>query len=834
MQVKGVRSSVESAIAIKQSNAEISDSIVAEDIGKLPDNSVAAALQRVTGVQVARAGGEVGQVLVRGLPNVITTLDGRNVFTTVGRDMELADVPAELLRSVEVYKTTGAQFQEGGIAGVVDVHLRRPFDFDQDSTIAGSVSALRGDQSGKTVPNGSLTISQRRDTAMGRMGWMGSVSYQRRPYQESNTLYGTYDAKPNPLDPAQQIYEPYSAGGLMARGDRKRKSANFSFQWAPSENSEVYFDTLYIGYDNRPQVNYWLPFPGLATPENTESVGLRPGSDVLAGLVARDMRTLSSTQAHKNASDTYQAALVGRWSGERMRASSELAYTYTTAENRSFTLDMNTQAPRLNMRSAGGAADVWITQADGSAYDITAPGNWELSQYYDSWNAQKGEEWAWRADATFDLELGPLRSVDVGARASRRTATNHSGDTGARDNPSGAPIYLSDVPGLASVTPGNMLDGARAFTSDRWASANQDFLLQQSIQVRTSMGQPPGPPDENPDLFFDDREDSYAIYAQVNYGFSLGSIPVDGRVGARATRLDSQLQGSQSLDGVLSPVSIDRRIDKVLPNYSANLSLHENLMLRLAGSTTITRPEFADLNPQLALYQSTESLPARGNGGNPQLRPVESRNADVSLEWYFRPGSLLSVAGFHRKIDGYIQNYAADESIDGIVYSISRPRNTGEGSLKGVEVGYTQFYDFLPGWWSGFGSQLNYTYLSAEADSPEGIGQPLTNVSKNSYNAILMYEYARFSARVAYNWRGDYVVSFNSSGDQPEQISQGREKWLDAAFNYELNKHVTLFAEATNLLGTTTNNYFGQRHGDFPREIASPERTYTLGFRFRL
>lgn len=106
VQVRGVRSSVESAISTKQAHKEISDSIVAEDIGKLPDNSVAAALQRVTGVQVARAGGEVGQVLVRGLPNVITTLDGRNVFTTVGRDMELADVPAELLRSVDVYKTT--------------------------------------------------------------------------------------------------------------------------------------------------------------------------------------------------------------------------------------------------------------------------------------------------------------------------------------------------------------------------------------------------------------------------------------------------------------------------------------------------------------------------------------------------------------------------------------------------------------------------------------------------------------------------------------------------------------------------------------------------------
>lgn len=833
VQVRGVRSSVESAISTKQAHKEISDSIVAEDIGKLPDNSVAAALQRVTGVQVARAGGEVGQVLVRGLPNVITTLDGRNVFTTVGRDMELADVPAELLRSVDVYKTTGAQFQEGGIAGVVDVHLRRPFDFDDDSTIAGSVSALRGDQAEKTVPNGSLTMSQRWETGVGRMGVMGSVAYQRRPYQESNTLYGTYDLKPNPLEPAQQLYVPYSAGGLMARGDRKRKSANLSFQWAPSDNSEIYVDTLYIGYDNRPQVNYWLPFPGLANAENTESVSVRPGSNVLDGLVARDLQTLSSTQAHKNASDTYQAALGGRWSGDRVKLSTELAYTYSDAKNRAFTLDMDTRAPLLHMRSGGGAADTWITQRDGSAYDITAPGNWVLRQYYDSWNRQRGEEWAWRGDASFDLDAGPLTSLEVGARASRRTATNHSGDTGARDNITGAPILLSDVPGLASVTPGNMLDGARAFTSDRWASANQDVLLQQSARLRTLMGQSPEAPLENPALFFDDREDNYAVYAQLNYGFSLGPVPVDGRIGARATRLDSSLEGSQSLDGVLSPVSIDRRIDKVLPNYSANFTLHENLILRLAGSTTITRPEFADLNPQLALYQSTESLPARGNGGNPQLRPVESRNADLSLEWYFRPGSLLSLAGFHRDIEGYIQNYAADEVIDGITYSISRPRNTGQGSLKGVEVGYTQFYDFLPGWLSGFGTQLNYTYISAEADSPEGISQPLTNVSKNAYNAILMYEYARFSARVAYNWRGDYAVSFNSSGDQPEQINQGREKWLDVAFNYELSERLTVFAEATNLLGTTTDNYFGQR-GGFPREVASPERTYSLGLRFRL
>ena len=832
VQVRGVRGSAIGAVDAKQSKAEISDSVVAEDIGKLPDNSVAAALQRVTGVQVARGGAEVGTVLVRGLPDVVTTFDGRNVFTASGRGIALQDIPADLLQSVDVYKTGSAKFIEGGIGGTIDVHLRKPFDLDKDTTLAGSISAVQGDQADETKPNGSLTAAHNWDSGHGRMGVLGSVSLQQRPYQESNSFHGTYDRVANPADPAQEIFVPYNAGGLVARNTHKRRSANFTFQWAPTDNSEVYLDTFYVNYEGRNNVNYWMPFPGLVNAGNVQSVSLRPGTDVMDGFVARDLYTLSSTQAHKQTSDTFQAALGGKWNNDSVTLSTELAYTWSTNTHRAMTLDMGMDAPLMHMQDAGGVPDTWATQADGSPYDVTNPANWYLSQYYDSWDEQKGEEWAWRGDSTFAFEAGPFSSLDAGVRVSRRTASNHGGGPGAMDNVTGRRVYANEVPGLADVSPGGMLDGARAFSTDRWAVANAAYLLQQTEQVRQVMGQSPEAPAELASLLFDTREDNYAAYVQLNWGTTLGSIPVDGRIGVRATRLESQLAGTRTVDGVDRASQINTTQTKYLPNASANFSLREDLILRLSGSETIARPNFADLNPQLSLFESTDSLPARGSGGNPDLQAVESKNLDVSLEWYFKPGSLLSVAGFHRKLDGYVQSYADDETIGGTTYSITRPRNTGEGTLKGFEVGYSQFYDFLPGWLSGFGTQLNYTRISAEAESPTGQMQPLTNVSKHAFNAVLMYQYDRFSARLAWNRRTDYATSFNSSGDQPSEIRQGDEDWLDVALNYDINDHITVFAEATNLLGGSTRNYFGSPQ--FPRDFASPERTYTVGARFRL
>lgn len=119
--ITGVRASVKSAEDIKKNSDQLADAIVAEDIGKLPDNNVIEALQHVTGIQIARNTAETNQLLIRGLPDIATTLNGRDIFTSFGRYITLQDIPAELLSRVDVEKSPRADDIEGGIAGHVFV-----------------------------------------------------------------------------------------------------------------------------------------------------------------------------------------------------------------------------------------------------------------------------------------------------------------------------------------------------------------------------------------------------------------------------------------------------------------------------------------------------------------------------------------------------------------------------------------------------------------------------------------------------------------------------------------------------------------------------------------
>jgi iron complex outermembrane receptor protein len=124
--ITGARASAETAQAIKKNSDQVVDSIVAEDIGKFPDKNVAELLGRVTGVQIQRGNGEAGTVIVRGLGGIVTLLNGREFFSDSGRSLYLADVPATMLKRIDVYKTQEASLPEGGTAGVIDVRTNRP------------------------------------------------------------------------------------------------------------------------------------------------------------------------------------------------------------------------------------------------------------------------------------------------------------------------------------------------------------------------------------------------------------------------------------------------------------------------------------------------------------------------------------------------------------------------------------------------------------------------------------------------------------------------------------------------------------------------------------
>src|SRR6202044_2414799 len=176
--VTGIRLSLKSALDQKKNSDQVVDSIVSEDIGKLPDNNVIEALQHVTGVQISRNAAEANMLLIRGLPDIATTLNGRDIFTSFGRYITLQDVPAELLSRVDVEKSPRADDIEGGIAGLIDVRLHRPFDFDGFEA-AGTAMGTYSTRTKDTDPPASLLLSNRWNTSAGEFGLLGDVSFSK-------------------------------------------------------------------------------------------------------------------------------------------------------------------------------------------------------------------------------------------------------------------------------------------------------------------------------------------------------------------------------------------------------------------------------------------------------------------------------------------------------------------------------------------------------------------------------------------------------------------------------------------------------------------------------
>jgi TonB-dependent receptor len=851
--VRGVRSSVESAQRVKRESLQVVDSIVAEDIGKLPDNSVAEALSRVTGVQINRLRADASATLVRGLPNVVTTLNGREIFTTTGRGIALADIPADLLQKVEVRKSNLPENLSGGIAGGIDVQLRRPLDF-ADSAAAVTLRGIYSDQAEEFSPVASALFSNRWDVGDGTFGALVGMSYQDVHYSEQNTFNGTYDRIANPSAPGQTILRPFVIGGIVTVGDHARTSFNTSLQWQPNEKTEFTFDAFLAKYDEDYALNFWIPLPCCGGPL---AATVKPDSDVAATLRIENGFTLTSNQAFKRESNTRQFALGGKVDfSDKLQWRSSLAYTKSFAHNRGVILDTAFIAPRTDFNFfLGGASDAVITNADGSPFDVTDSSHYWMEQLFDQREDQDGNELSLTSDLNVAMD-GFFSSFDTGIQLSRRKAKSNAANGGGVNRNANAPegvdnlIFVDDVEeltgvgGIQDVSPKGMLDGDRNVQTDQWFIANREFLLNHTDVIRDLFFLPTSAPANDPTRFFDDEEKTNAIYAQFKFDSELGSLPFDGVFGARYVRTESTLDGFLRTDvggePVITPLTLDKTDSDLLPSFNGRLKFTDDLHLRLALFKTITRPNFADLNPATTLTAPGPTLPGQGSGGNPFLENVEAKSADLSLEWYFAEGSLFSTTLFYRDIKGYIQIFSSEETFNGQVFQVSRPQSSGSGDMKGAEFAYTQFFDQLPGIWSGLGAQINYTMIDAKADTVAGDDQDLVNVSDSSYNIILMYENDLVSSRLAYNWRSDYVESYNQSGAQPRSVRVKPISTLDFSLGIDAGEHVTITFDAVNLLDRPLFNYFGGGSASsedarlYNRDMRSNDRFFSVGVRMRL
>lgn len=275
-----------------------------------------------------------------------------------------------------------------------------------------------------------------------------------------------------------------------------------------------------------------------------------------------------------------------------------------------------------------------------------------------------------------------------------------------------------------------------------------------------------------------------------------------------------------------------------MPGLNLRVHLTDNLQLRFAAAKNISRPNFTQLNPSLTISEpgaAQQDQIHTTNGGNPYLKPMKSDNLDATLEWYFSRTGSLTAAAFYKNIKNYIQTAVSYRDVtfdngNSYEYEVTSYNNVAKGKVKGFELAYQQFFDFLPGPLSGLGMQANFTYVDSQAPSPATSG-PVTNVplellSKYNYNIVGIYEKGGLSARVAYNWRSKYVVTTAGNGTGSLPVFNKPFGQLDASISYNVTPQFALALDGTNLTNTRRATYFGI--DSRPRDVVLNDRRISL------
>ncbi|GAA4004440.1 TonB-dependent receptor [Sphingomonas humi] len=885
--VTGLRRSLQSAQNIKRNSDQIVDAIVAEDIGKLPDIAVSDTAARIPGIQVERSGGEASNVLLRGLDEVYytTTYNGREIFTAETRSVALQDFPAGGISAIEAFKTSSANLVEPGLAGLVNVRSRRPFDFS-GTEVAGSVWAVYPRQSRDFQPNAQLLLSDRWQTGAGEVGALINFSYTRLHYQDSIRRHGFFIAD---LAGGRSPDWPEIRYG---EGDRWRPSINGALQWRPSPDLEFYAEGLWQGYRENVSDRMWAqPLWGGNTYSN---IVFDQGSNrIISGTVTTPYGCCGGNQtwgfqgATKRRTNTYQFAVGGRYDAGPLLITADVARTDSQ-------FDLRTESIDYEINRNNYSVD-WFTGRPGGSgptfqvrgLNFADPSIYNYRGLFEDYLTAKGDDWQARLDFTYEpAGLSFLKSLQWGVRFVDRNAGANAGDVYYNLRERGIPIsavpldYVLYDPAFRgdnnkpspitwlSPTFDSVWSNLRAL---RQFNFDQLFNFNIGLPARASLR---GPLDD-PGRTFRINEQTLAGYVQANTTFDLGGIGVEGNFGIRAVRTRDDITGTLFGTTGATPVAFKNDYTDFLPNALLKFRLTPQLQLRLAATQTRTRPSFGQLNPALALGAPPNcgSLPPGtecvrlASGGNPFLKPLDSNNYDASLEYYFTRTGFVSLAGFYRDMKGFIANraftFAQPDPTTGAPLRVTGPVNTNKATIKGVEAQIRTFLDFggMPSFLKSFGVEANATYIDAKANfllfqtpgvlnSGTTIKDRIPDVSKWTYNLVGMYEAGGLTARLAYNKRTGYPEGalVEDCESCPVFTRQGYGRGtsrLDWSSSYAFTPHLTFFFDWTNILSkpfksdivrvdySKRNNGVPTKTEIFPMVVRYEESVLSGGVRFR-
>jgi iron complex outermembrane receptor protein len=870
--VTGIRQSLSSAAERKRNAEIVMDSITQEDLGKFPDANVAESLQRIPGVSIDRSNGEGQFVTVRGLgPQFNTVLfNGRTLASATknangnyAREFSFDLLAAELISGADVYKTSQARMQDGGIGATINLHTARPLDLKGFKAVVTG-KANYEQSSGDTTPQAFGLVS---DTfADDKFGLLASVSYQKRTPSINSVNTDGYlpnvSVGPSNAPLFNNVYAPRNLNVNNALDRRTRLGETLVGQFRPTDELVLTVDGLYDQFksdsDNHSLGAWFEPsqYTAATIDQNRTVTSLTTNGN--ADMI--NQSTLRDTT-------TYEAGFNADW---KPQDSLHVVFDATTSRAK----DAGAGKSFFTVTGVPTTYSFAEAQGDGfpSVFGFT-PGALTNPALARTHLAQRaGSDVSDRVnEAKLDVEwkpnLGPFSAGRTGfSYTDRKLQTFSAGTLNVNCFYCGYPtltdptlLHNFTVDGLSSS--GNVPHTFLAYDPNAYLAflASPAALAARDVALNLAPGTSaadfatqsqghgydavPNPPD-----FVKERV--YAGYVEADFqGEVLDRswlLNVGGRYIHTSVTAHSQQRALVDLlpipndptlynavyqnNGQYVPVDKDSSYNSFLPDANLSVNLAPKVVARLAASKTLTRPELNDLRP-VTSYDVTRPASLESSGGNADLKPYKSTNYDVSLEWYPASTTTLSVAGFYKDIKDFIVTTIQNETVtianagnlpvggfitgpNEATFAAARPRNAGSADVRGVELNVVHTFDWLPGFLNGFGTQLNATFVStnrtfakltpAERFAVVGLG--------NSQNAVLFYEKYGLSARIAYNRREGFLSSI-SQGAGSEPLFVRTYGQFDASASYDLTKNVQLLVEGTNIFNEkyiTTGRYDNQ------------------------
>ncbi|MGN6279323.1 MAG: TonB-dependent receptor [Sphingomonas sp.] len=839
--VTGIRASLDSSARIKRNSTLIVDSVSAEDIGKLPDVSIADSLARLPGVTAQRLEGRDQRLSIRGLgPDFSTTLLNGREQVTVGdnRGVEFDQYPAEFFKNVNVYKSADASLIAAGIAGTVDLRMLRPLDTDKRVFAI----AARGEMNGidKLTPEGS------------RYGYRASATYVDQFADDTFGVALGVSASRIPSQDERYNAWGYStdANGNLELGGAKpyvqsnildRYGAVGTFEFKPSDNFHSTLDVLYSHFQETQNLK------GIEFPLGYGGVNNVPGSDGYDTAVHTSnfttvdgfdtQETFSNVHAVQRNdynqrkandlsigwnnvigfSDKLRLVVDASWS--RAKRTDYLLETYTgTGYNKSGPGD----TINVSQNKDGTYTIVpTLDYTDTNIFKITDPQGWGyngtqavIQSGFLNRPSFKDDLKSLRADLEGDIDNSVIKGWEVGANYSRRKKTSAytsyflcpPGGAGDCTVAGGTPtsIAVPDEALLGHNIPLDYLGVPGVLGIDPVYLANNVF--HQSY-------------DNRPDSLARDNtvtEDVITGYAKLNIDGTVGGKPLKGSLGVQMVHTKQQSAGSIAslTNGVVTvaPAYDKATYTNFLPSATMSVELIPAGYIKLGASQTMVRPRLDQERVTQAVSVTPGNLgkdPSTNpvfssNGGNVQLRPYQSTNVDVSFEKYFGGGGYVALTGYFKHLTDFVDpnnNYAYDFSgllgaltpeqqaqlgPGGTIGPVSAPANTGRGEIMGAEATLSLPFSEISHALDGFGIFASGTY--SDSTIKYGNNQtPITlpGLSKYVASGEVYYEKHGIQLRASYRYRSKFLGEVAGLSATPTYRQVRPEGILDAQIGYE-------------------------------------------------